>query len=44
MVMDADRVEDVPMTFMATLRSMRALGRGLGGCLPGPHKLAKDSP
>jgi uncharacterized membrane protein len=34
MVMDADRVEDVPMTFMATLRSMCALGKGLGGCLP----------
>jgi uncharacterized membrane protein len=28
-VMDEDRVEPLPMTFMAALRSMRALGRGL---------------
>jgi uncharacterized membrane protein len=41
MVMDADRVEPVPMTFLATLRSMRALGRGLGPLLnarPWPEK------
>jgi uncharacterized membrane protein len=32
-VMDADRVEPVPMTFLAALRSMRALGRGVGPSL-----------
>jgi uncharacterized membrane protein len=41
MVMDADRVEPVPMTYLAALRSMRALGRGAGALLnnlPPPKK------
>jgi len=35
MVMDADRVEPVPLTFVAALRDLRALGRGLGTSIPG---------
>jgi uncharacterized membrane protein len=29
-VMDADRVEEAPLTFVAAMRSLRAVGRGLG--------------
>jgi uncharacterized membrane protein len=41
MVMDAARVEPVAMTYLAALRSMRALGRGMGSLLnaaPEPEK------
>jgi len=40
-VMDADRVEAVPLTFVAALRDLRSLGRGLGTSLaaPGTSKL-----
>jgi uncharacterized membrane protein len=36
LVMDADRVEEVPMSFVAAVRSLRALGRGAGACLGAP--------
>ena len=35
MVMDADRVEEVPLTFIAAMRSLRTLGRGLGAAMNG---------
>jgi uncharacterized membrane protein len=35
-VMDGDRVEPVPMTFMAAVRAMRALGRGVAPFLSAP--------
>ena len=42
MVMDAARVEAVPMSFMVALRDLRSVGRGLGADLAGPV-LAKGS-
>jgi len=33
LVLDKDRVEPVPLTFMAAVRSLRALGRGVGSSL-----------
>jgi uncharacterized membrane protein len=36
MVMEGHRVERVPMTFMSTIRVLRALGRGAGPPLSGP--------
>ena len=41
MVMDADRVEAVPLTFMKTLGDLRALGRGLGADLSPPARLTE---
>jgi uncharacterized membrane protein len=38
-VMDANRVEPVPMTFLAALRSMRQLGRGVASSLTGLSQL-----
>ena len=38
MVMDGDRVEPVPMTFLVALRTMRALGRGAASYLSADHK------
>jgi uncharacterized membrane protein len=35
-VMDPDRVEPVPLTFVAALRDLRSLGRGLGTSLAPP--------
>ena len=40
-VMDADRVEAVPLTFMKTLGDLRALGRGLGADLSPPARLTE---
>jgi uncharacterized membrane protein len=42
MVMDAARVEAVPMTFVVALRDLRSVGRGLGADLAAPP-LAKAS-
>jgi uncharacterized membrane protein len=33
LVLDSDRVEPVPLSFMAAVRSLRALGRGVGSSL-----------
>jgi uncharacterized membrane protein len=41
MVMDADRVEPLPLTFMAALRDLRALGRGLGADMRASAGLTK---
>ena len=40
LVLDKDRVEPVPLTFMAAVRSLRALGRGVGSSLTTPRKTA----
>jgi uncharacterized membrane protein len=36
LVLDRDRVEPVPLSFMAAVRSLRALGRGVGSSLTPP--------
>ena len=36
LVLDGDRVEPVPLSFMAAVRSLRALGRGVGSSLAPP--------
>jgi uncharacterized membrane protein len=36
LVLDRDRVEPVPLSFMAAVRSLRALGRGVGSSLAPP--------
>jgi len=41
MVMDADRVEAVPLTFMKALGDLRALGRGLGADLSSQARLTE---
>lgn len=44
MVMDANRVEPVEMTYLAALRTMRALGRGAGALLSAPPHPDKGQP
>ncbi len=41
MVMDGARVEPVPLTFVAALRDLRALGRGLGADMQAQASLTK---
>jgi uncharacterized membrane protein len=38
LVLDKDRVEPVPLSFMAAVRSLRALGRGVGSSLTTPPR------
>ena len=37
LVLDPDRVEEVPLTLLAAVRSLRALGRGIGSALKAPR-------